>query len=1031
MSILDTIARFLGSFAREGLIDYIQTETMEGETTLVLKDGSLLSVVSLGGSLDMLGTDDLERVVSRLRISLTPYLTFPGHAIQVSFVRDPEAARLTLERMVDKTDRQAARLGLDVSDVLHERKVQLPQWLVGEGCLISIYTRPAVLSREEAREDIKGLATKLEGQPPLAEAQPTAKAFDAVYARHTTLVEAITRDLTDVGQICEVLNVDDALREIRASLYPSTSSHKGDWTPRLPVKLGKNPGPNVPAILMAPDSPAEIAGLDFSNLGTPTFDAQLASEDAEVLDSRTVRVGDSMFSAFDLTLAPEILLPFDSLVKSLTTKTDKVSWRVSFLIESGGLQAFALKEQFVRVFGFTAKTRNMRIRNAFDALHEIDGQHDTVVRMRISFAAWSPEGDPSHLRRAAAILRRGVERWGSGLTDGVSGDPLATVLSSAVGIAPSSTAPVAAAPLTDAIALLPLSRQASPWSEGSALFRTEDGKLWPYQPGSSLQQTWVDIFTGTPGSGKSVTMNALNVASSLAANVSSSGEAQLPRIGIIDIGYSSTGVISLLQDSLPAHRRHEVVHRRLKMTSAYAINPFDTQLGMRRPLAADKVFLVNFLSILFSDGGKAPASAVMGLVSAAIEQVYDMFADQRSPKRYLEHDEPEVDRALAETGFVKSPRTIWWEVVDHLWRHKKQHQAEIAQRHAVPVLGDLVTASQVAQIASVYGGVMHHETNENILAMFQRVISEITRDFPVLASHTRFDIGSARIAALDLEEVTSGAGTPQAQRQTAIMYMLARFAMTRDFFLDEEDFRSANHAGKLPTIYTEFHQRRSRISKQMQKKFCMDEYHRTGGISGIRNQVVQDVREGRKYNNQVSIASQRLEDFDDAVLDMATSVFICNAASENAVDMAVKTFGLNNVGASVLRHQLTGPTSRGAPMYCIFKIKGGTVRQKLFLTLGPAELWALSTTAEDAALRRDLYQAVGPRAARQALALRFPGGSAKAEIETRIAKLEEVGQRLDERARGSVIETLSAEIQQQMFAEAKVRTLTLAGQGAA
>jgi intracellular multiplication protein IcmB len=250
------------------------------------------------------------------------------------------------------------------------------------------------------------------------------------------------------------------------------------------------------------------------------------------------------------------------------------------------------------------------------------------------------------------------------------------------------------------------------------------------------------------------------------------------------------------------------------------------------------------------------------------------------------------------------------------------------------------------------------------------------------------------------------------------MYMLARHALTRDFYLDEDEFRQAVGGGILPSVYQNHHLKRARSSKQMPKRFCMDEYHRTGGIEGIRNQVIQDIREGRKHNNQIAIASQRLEDFDDAILDMATSVYICNAASEHAVGVAVSTFGLNKVAEDVLRHQLTGPTAKGASMYCVFKTKEGTIRQKLFLTLGPAELWALSTTAEDAALRRSLYEAVGPRAARRALSLRFPSGSAKPEIETRVARIEAEGARLDEKARGSVIDNLSLEIQRQMFSAA-------------
>ena len=56
---------------------------------------------------------------------------------------------------------------------------------------------------------------------------------------------------------------------------------------------------------------------------------------------------------------------------------------------------------------------------------------------------------------------------------------------------------------------------------------------------------------------------------------------------------------------------------------------------------------------------------------------------------------------------------------------------------------------------------------------------------------------------------------------------------------------------------------------------------------------------------------------------------------------------------------------------------------------GPAELWAFSTTVEDVALRERLYGTLGPRLARKVLARRFPGGTARPDIESRIARIEE------------------------------------------
>src|SRR5262249_49519783 len=156
------------------------------------------------------------------------------------------------------------------------------------------------------------------------------------------------------------------------------------------------------------------------------------------------------------------------------------------------------------------------------------------------------------------------------------GDPLECTMSSALGVACASTAPVAIAPLREVVKVLPWQRACSPFDEGSVLFRTADGRTWPYQMGTTLTTTWFDLIFAQPGSGKSVLMNALNLGTCLSAGV-----AKLPFIAILDIGPSSSGLISLLRDALPPERRFEAMHFKLRMTPEYSVNPFDTQLGCR------------------------------------------------------------------------------------------------------------------------------------------------------------------------------------------------------------------------------------------------------------------------------------------------------------------------------------------------------------------------------------------------------------------------------------------------------------------
>ena len=99
-------------------------------------------------------------------------------------------------------------------------------------------------------------------------------------------------------------------------------------------------------------------------------------------------------------------------------------------------------------------------------------------------------------------LQRSVESWGFCKLSSHIGDPLAAKMSSTAGLDSSSTAPAGAVPLSEVLAILPWERDASPWEEGSVLFRTPDGRPWPYQPGSSLQNSFVDLIFSPPGRGK-------------------------------------------------------------------------------------------------------------------------------------------------------------------------------------------------------------------------------------------------------------------------------------------------------------------------------------------------------------------------------------------------------------------------------------------------------------------------------------------------------------------------------------------------
>jgi intracellular multiplication protein IcmB len=546
------------------------------------------------------------------------------------------------------------------------------------------------------------------------------------------------------------------------------------------------------------------------------------------------------------------------------------------------------------------------------------------------------------------------------------------------------------------------------------MFRTPDGRIWPFQPGSSLQDTFVDIVFAPPGKGKSVYLNTANLATCLSvAATQGIGGVKLPRIAIIDVGPSSSGLVSLLKEALPPERRHEAEYHRLRMTKDFAINPFDTQLGCRVAFPHERAFLVNFLTALGTPPGEQkPPSGLSDVAGFCIEALYKRFNDKETksqPRRYQPSVDYQVDKAIKDYNIETNKTTIWWEIVDELYERGDIHHATLAQRYAVPKIEDLGTVLNEPKIKDVFQSALA-DNGEPTLAVFERMYISALAEYPILQSETRFDIGDSRVVSLDLDEVAPRGGKP-AEKQTALMYMLARFVLARDFYLNQ-DLVNARHAGlpMIPDLYKDYHMQRITRIRETPKRLVYDEFHRTSSSQAVREQVLIDIREGRKWNVHIALASQLIDDFDQAMVDMATGIWVMGVGNEREAKKAADVFNISATGCDIMTRRLTGPTSRGSPFLAVLYLKEGRHEHLLYNTLGPNELWAFSTTAEDAGLRNRLYTLLTANEARRRLAIRFPGGSAKGEIERRQAISAELGAKITDDFSDGIIDELCKEI---------------------
>ncbi len=980
---IDAILAWFSTELKQTVESYCDLETADDTHTLVARDGSLLSVIRVFGVTKLIGEEEFAEIHQGLTQSLQATLKRPGHAVQVYFNYDRDEVRLEIEEILSAAHATARRLKLDLDDLFAERVNYISRYCAHEELYIVLWTRPYSLTNEQisraSSEKLNFIRDKK--IPPFKNGQNLLAAIPDLREAHTSFVRSMVTDLSALSIYCALLNVHSAVYAMRTSADPEFTAK--EWRPVLP-------GDKIPI------RETRSASNDLSGLMYPPLARQIFPRDANSIDLRTIRIGERIYTPIFIDLFPQEVKSFIALfARTLPTR---VPWRISFLIESGGLAALSFKSVMAAILSFTS-AQNALIHDAVQLLRSIDVNTDNaVVKLQVALATWAPEGNIRLLRTRAAELSKAVEGWGSCEVSEVCGDVFAGVVSSSLGFSANSIATPSVAPLTDAVYMLPFARPASTWENGALLLRSPDGKPWPYQPGSSKQTTWIDLMYARPGSGKSVLSNAVNLALCL-----SGGITRLPRIAIVDIGPSSSGLISLLKESLPPDQRHLVAYHRLRMTPEYSINPFDTQLGCRKPSPQERGFLVNFVTLLATPlGAERPYDGISDMAGLVVDEMYKYLNDEGKAHPYTHGIETIVDDILSEIGFVFDDRTTWWEVTDALFLANFHHEAMLAQRYAMPLLADAAAICRTQVIEDLYGQVKA-PTGEPLIQAFSRMISSAIREYPILSNITKFDIGDARVVSLDLDEVAKSGGDA-ADRQTGVMYMLARYALARHYYLTEDGITD------IPEAYRDFHRQRVSDIREDAKRIVYDEFHRTSKAKAVRDQVILDMREGRKWNVQIALISQSLDDFDAVMVEFGTSIFIMDAGPEQAIKRSTEIFGLSNTARIALKTRVHGPREGGATFLAQFSTKNGMNTQLLTNTLGPIELWAFSTTAEDARLRNKLYVKLGPKEARRVLANLFSSGTVKNLIEARLAVLKETAGMIQEGSNLSIADQLLDEI---------------------
>jgi intracellular multiplication protein IcmB len=960
---LDVFLSWISTALKQTTSSYCDLETADSPTVLVNHDGSLVSVMKIEGVGTLVGEAEFTRIVEGVSNALKGGMSQNGHALQIFFQQDKEHVLKAIEDIYAPARETAKALDLKLDDLFKERANFLAKYCAAEKVYLVLITRPFVLSDDQLKvaNKTKIKIIREEKVPPFRQSQAVFAAIAELRDIHSAYVRSILNDFESLQISTQLLEVHDILHAIRITADPTFTAD--DWKASLPGDY-----------LHVRD----VNGFDCdpSDLLWPPIAKQVIPRDAEIVDRRTVLVGNRLYSSVYIDLFSKDIRSFAHLFVRVLSSS--IPWRISFLSESQGLNTLKLKGFLTSVLSFSSP-QNRLISDSVNLLKYLEiNTDDVLVTLRVIATTWAPEDDLQLLRRRSSELVKALQGWSATDVSEICGDPFAGFSASMLATTMNSPAVATVAPLSQIVPMFPITRPSSPWLTGALLFRSPDGKLWPYQPGSPQQTTWIDLVYARPGSGKSVLSSAQNLALCLSA-----GLTRLPRIAIIDIGPSSSGLISLLKESLPLDQQHLVAYHRLSMTPEYAINPFDTQLGCRFPSATDRSFLVNFLTLLTTPlGALKPYDAMPDLVGMVVDELYKYFSDDFKPTPYVAGVEELIDGLLDEIGFVKDSNSTWWEVTDALFSAGFIHEATLAQRCAMPLLADAASICRETSIEDLYGKIIA-PTGESLINAFSRMISGAVREYPILSRVTVFDIGEGRVVSLDLDEVARSGGDA-ADRQTGVMYMLARYILARHYYLTPESL------GNIPEQYKSYHQARISEIREDPKRIVYDEFHRTARSSAVRDQVIIDMREGRKWGVQIALLSQSLDDFDSIMIDFATSVYILDAGPAQAIDQTCKTFGLSETSKLVLRTRVHGPREGGATFLAQFATKSGVNVQLLTLTLGPVAL----------------YRNLGPTEARRFLAVLFPNGSVTKELNIRLNTIKKDEGLIVEEVKTGVIQQL-------------------------
>lgn len=961
------------SSLKANVSDYCDIETNDGEFNIVLNNGALMTILAYDGTRTLVEQEVFFNFLNNLTSTLKVYLNKSGHQFGMVFKRDLNPTS-EIYRIAEIQKTTAKSLKLDLDYIIDENVESYARFVYDETNFIVLITHPTVLDESELKLESKrrGLVYKDYNIPGFAESQDALMVSSYLKSQHETYVEAVLSAIKYEefsGQVSK-LNVIDAIRAIKKSVSPMHTSD--DWIPQIPFTTNSNNA--FIARLKQNKLVNDASHLMWQALPTQIMRSSITAADPNSsYPTGAVLTENRIYTPLLVSCPPQSFVNFNNLFLSLNNASTTlqngeeraIPFAISFMLKGDGFSTLALKKSLANVLAI-ASIENAAIKNAIASLKGYQDEGGTVVSMSMSAMTWAENNeygkDEIHLRRSK--LWRVLESWGGTQITEKGGDPILGFTSNCLALSSNHHAPMYCAPLFEALHFMPWCRQASPFSMGTIMNRSADGKLMKMESFSPELSTWIKIYVGRPGTGKSVAMNNDIIEACLMP-----GLKRLPFIFMVDVGISSRGCVNLIRSHLPDDLKYLAVYRRLKNDLRHAINPFDIAVGRMKPTADEMAAIVAFVSTLVTPV-EANDQAIEGLsnfLTMLIEQTFISKmegTEKGKPNIYEKHHNQELDRLLAESN-IDPVNKSYYELVDMCHEIGNYRARDLCQRYAMPILIDLLsTASSNPEIIARYESTSSNN-GENIITMVNRTVSEAITMYPVFSEHTKFDVDTARMISLDLQDVIG-----KNPKQSALFFQIARMCGKKRIAFTVDDVEL------FPPKYRAYYKRLVEEIAEDPKIFSYDELHNAKKNKSLFAELLRDCLEARKWNLYLKFASQLMTHFDE-IPSLATQFMIADRGTKVTRDYTKTAASLTDAEVAALAsHPALGPS--GLMYFSKVVAKSGPFVSICISTIPPMRMWALTTDSDDRILKEKVVELCGSeKDANILLAAIYPKGARK------------------------------------------------------